>query len=377
MNTLVQTPTMTDDLATSLPGVEPGEAHVARVAFDRRFTRWASQLCQQDDGRVAVALPEARSDAVALEFSCVHGRLEASVRLSAWPALEMAARLTNAALARDVAEALLSAPLAALGPALPGLTLSGITLRPAMRAPLEWVCGGIRVGLHAVDAGVATRLRAGLARFGQADGRTLSGLRLPGRARIATRHLPAADLASLQPGDVVLCGSLSPSSHRRLCHLSFGLGTTMQIPAELDLDSAEVALGATPHANDDDAAWNTPSMQTAPGTRGPASQAPTDDGLADGSDDYADTELPLAHIGGLSVPVAFEIDTARIRLDDLAALGPGSVVPLDMPARDATVRLVCHDQVVGSGRLVVIGESLGVRIERMALDTSASSGPTP
>ena len=49
------------------------------------------------------------------------------------------------------------------------------------------------------------------------------------------------------------------------------------------------------------------------------------------------------------------------------------VITLDMPVREALVRLVCHDQVVGIGRLIVIGEQLGVRIERMGLSQAAEA----
>lgn len=382
MNASAPVPTMTDELAHRLPKVMPGEAQLARIAFDRRFARWAAQVCQEDSGRIATARPEARRDAVVLDFSCVHGRLQASVPLSTWPALEMAARLTDASLARDVADSLLAAPLAAMAPVLTGLTLAGLSLRPAQAVPWEWICGGVRLGLHSIDDGVAAQLHSCLSRSGQADGAPLSGLQLPGRARIATRRIASPDLASLVPGDVVLCGSLIAGT-RRLCHLSFGLGNTMQIPAELDLDSSELTLGAAPRSDAGDTVSLTAFAQLSPGKAAPAHGAfaasvPADDGDDDGyGAEPEETPLPLTDIGGLSLPVAFEIDTARIRLDDLAALGAGSVVPLNVAVRDATVRLVCHEQVVGTGQLVVIGDSLGVRIARMSLPGSNTSAATP
>lgn len=66
------------------------------------------------------------------------------------------------------------------------------------------------------------------------------------------------------------------------------------------------------------------------------------------------------------MPVAFEIDSTRMRLDELAALDTGAVIELDVALMDASVRLVCHGQTVGHGQLVAIGERLGVRILGMA-----------
>ncbi|MGY8589052.1 type III secretion system cytoplasmic ring protein SctQ [Paracidovorax citrulli] len=369
MNALAPHSAITAELADRLPIVPPGEAHLARIAFDRRFARWAARLCSQPPGRVAAAAPGCHHDAVSLDFSCVHGHLQVSVPLSAWPTLGMAARLADAALAREVAETLIAAPLAAVAPVLPGLALTGVSVRTALQAPLEWTQGAMRIGLHAIDGGVADRLCAHLAHSAQADGEPLAALRLPGTVRLATRRLAPADLASLAAGDVVLCGTLS-AGRRRLCHLSFGLGTTMHIPAELDLDDSEIALHAAPQA---DAFAEPADEDGAPDPAGAAEEAAP----CSGSDAEPEaTPLPLTDIGGIRVPVAIEIDTARIRLDELAALDAGAIVPLAVAARDATVRLVCHGQVVGTGRLVVIGDHLGVRIAHMAAAGAASPTAT-
>jgi type III secretion protein Q len=67
----------------------------------------------------------------------------------------------------------------------------------------------------------------------------------------------------------------------------------------------------------------------------------------------------------LQLPISFELDTARISLAALAGMRPGYAVELDVPLREATVRLVCHGQTLGQGQLVAIGGQLGVRITRM------------
>lgn len=367
MTALAPSPPPAATLADCLPAVHPGEARLARIAFDRRFARWASRACGGEPGRVAAG--GAPHDAIALDFTCMHGNLQVSVPLSSWPALGMVARMADPALARDVAEAMLAAPLAALADELPGLALRGLAVHTAVHsAPLEWVCGRARIGLRALDAKVAARVRACLARAGDAGGTPLPGLRLPGRVHIGSRQLAPADLGTLAPGDVVLCG-LVTGGHRSPCHLYFGLGNTMQILAELDLDASELTLRDAPRAHAVSA-----GEAHAPGTPPPAA-APARAAAEGPQQAGGAPQEPhlLADVGLISVPIAFEIDTARIRLGDLAALDAGAIVPLAAPARDAVVRIVCHEQVVGTGHLVVIGNRLGVRIAHMALGGIAAS----
>jgi type III secretion protein Q len=75
--------------------------------------------------------------------------------------------------------------------------------------------------------------------------------------------------------------------------------------------------------------------------------------------------LESGSIGTLEVPISFEIDSARVSLDELASFDAGSIITLAAPLRDAPVRLVCFGQTVGHGRLVAVGDCLGVRIERI------------
>ncbi|WP_019702089.1 putative Ig domain-containing protein [Paracidovorax oryzae] len=92
MNVLAPPSAANAELADCLPTVPAGEAHLARIAFDRRFARWAAGLFGQPQGRVAAATPGHRHEAAMLDFSCMHGHLQVSVPVSAWPALGMAAR---------------------------------------------------------------------------------------------------------------------------------------------------------------------------------------------------------------------------------------------------------------------------------------------
>ena len=78
-----------------------------------------------------------------------------------------------------------------------------------------------------------------------------------------------------------------------------------------------------------------------------------------------------ASIAELQLPVAFEVDTARITLNELASIQPGYVIELDRPLASAAVRLVCHGQTIGHGQLVAVGDQLGIRIVRMGMHHDA------
>jgi type III secretion protein Q len=172
-----------------------------------------------------------------------------------------------------------------------------------------------------------------------ADLAPLRGLRLPSRLRLARREMALDDLRSLAPGDVLAC-TTRPADGPLRCHLLIGLGTFMQATAETDLHSVDVTLS------------DSPALDHEPGNSAP---------------------LHPGSIGALNVPVSFEIDSARVGLDELAAFDAGSVIALDAPVQDALVRLVCFGQVVGVGRLVAVGDCLGVRIERMGLPATLAA----
>jgi type III secretion protein Q len=323
-------------LTGRLPSVSAAEARLARTVFDHRFTPWVDALLAsraQHAGAAPRLQPGLGSVGLVAQLVGQHGELELTAPASSWPALELAAGLPDAALARDVADALLAEPLALLASWLPGLALRAVRTRPAAAAPVELCWGEWRVGLKAIDEGMARQIGSQMRRAVAADLAPLRGLRLPSRLRLARREMALDDLRSLAPGDVLAC-TTRPADGPLRCHLLIGLGTFMQATAETDLDSVDVTLSETPVLDHE-----------------PGSSAP----------------LEAGSIGALNVPVSFEIDSARVGLDELAAFGAGSVITLDAPVQDALVRLVCFGQVVGVGRLVAVGDCLGVRIERMGL----------
>ena len=86
------------------------------------------------------------------------------------------------------------------------------------------------------------------------------------------------------------------------------------------------------------------------------------DGAADGA-----ASLPLLSTGvaELEVPVHFEIESAALSIAQLSSLRPGYVIELAIPVEEAQIRVVTCGQLLGRGRLVVIGDCLGVQIESL------------
>jgi type III secretion protein Q len=75
----------------------------------------------------------------------------------------------------------------------------------------------------------------------------------------------------------------------------------------------------------------------------------------------------------LELPVAFELDTARVSLAELASMQPGYAVELAVPLAQAQVRLVCQGRTLGQGQLIAIGDQLGVRITRLEFAHDAAA----
>jgi type III secretion protein Q len=66
----------------------------------------------------------------------------------------------------------------------------------------------------------------------------------------------------------------------------------------------------------------------------------------------------------LPVRLVFEVGRADFTLGELRQLAPGAVVPLSRPLSEA-LEIVANGKRIGSGTLIKIGDSIGVRITRM------------
>ncbi|HET9643417.1 MAG TPA: type III secretion system cytoplasmic ring protein SctQ [Burkholderiaceae bacterium] len=299
------------------------------MAFDARFARMVASLTRSRTRRF---MSGQATDAVLVSLRGLSGKAEVCADARAWPALVLALRDADPQEARDLVSILLAEPLAALERIIPGLTVSGVRLGRSDPAGIWVRTGEFEFGLQGMDEVMAQQVCGAMAKQPPASPGHIAELRLPARITLFSRLLSVNKWRGLEPADVVL-GSVELQHGSRLQgRVTFGLGITMQAKANIDLRASSATLSEDLEMMEEDEESDAP---------------------------------PLNEVGELNVPVSFELDSARISLNELAAIGAGSVIELQTIVKDASVRLVCMGQVVGSGKLVVIGDHLGVRVERM------------
>lgn len=336
-----------ESIARRLPSMLPSAARATRVGFDRRFQRWLVQAAGLEGARVEPG--RAPTELLSLGISCAQGHADVALDPAQWPALQMAVGLTDANLSRDVTEALLSPLLRRLAALLPGARIGAVR---RYRADSVSTCSLPSVSLpHGavslvrVDSKLAAHIDGVLGDTVAAHLSSLAAMRVPTRLMLFERSIRRQRLQSLAVGDVVLCGAGCRMGARWRATLKFGLGLTMQAHADLDLNLSRAHLAAPPRAVNERSGQPDMDLDRAP-----------------------------AGLENMQVPVAFEIDSALVSLRELASLGEGSVIELDVALLEAPVRLVCHGQTLGMGQLVAIGDQLGVRVLRMGESVRASAG---
>jgi len=86
----------------------------------------------------------------------------------------------------------------------------------------------------------------------------------------------------------------------------------------------------------------------------------------------ASAELPapsrLDLVMDISLPLTVELGRARMQIQDLLRLAPGSVIELDKSAGDP-VELLINDRPIAKGEVVVIDENFGVRLTSIVTPT--------
>jgi len=81
----------------------------------------------------------------------------------------------------------------------------------------------------------------------------------------------------------------------------------------------------------------------------------------------------LSTVFDLSVPVAVELGRTRMSVQDVLALGRGSVVELDRLVGEP-IDIYVADRRFAEGEVVVVGEQFGVRITRIVEKNPRSEG---
>lgn len=167
----------------------------------------------------------------------------------------------------------------------------------------------------------------------------LAALRVNTRLRIGKRTASAALLQSLRPGDVLLHGIASAPLHNG--ELLWGIpgGAVLRAPVRLNLQ--QMILETTPAMQHDISEQE-------------ASPTTTD-------------------VAALELPVQLEVDQLALPLSVLSGLQPGQILEMSVPVDQADVRLVVYGQTIGIGRLLAVGDHLGVQILSMAETTHADA----
>ncbi len=339
-------PIKTSSLADALPRISVAQARLQRLGFDARFERWLAERFGAPDLRVAPA-EFGEPAGTRVELSMPGGFVAVAADLTPWPAAKLVLHAEDSALACALGDALFADAFEAMAGVATGLRVSAVVhapprleapRKPAPQAAVHPVImlPGLAVTLWSCDGCLHGALQQGLQSI-PAFSAMVGGVRLAGRLRLAQRAIPIDRLQGLCRGDVLLLGAAT-AGRVFTSVLQYGVGTTMQAQTEVDVSEQSVTLTDEPQVGPDDEG-------TEPGT---------------------DEQLLPEGLSDLMLPVAFEIDTTALSLAELASMRPGYVVELAVPLMEATVRLVCHGQTVGSGQLVAIGEQLGVRINRMS-----------
>lgn len=63
----------------------------------------------------------------------------------------------------------------------------------------------------------------------------------------------------------------------------------------------------------------------------------------------------------LRVPVIVRVGQRKVPLDEILALGPGTILELERPAEEE-LDLMVNNKPIGSGTAVKVGENFGIRI---------------
>jgi flagellar motor switch protein FliN/FliY len=85
------------------------------------------------------------------------------------------------------------------------------------------------------------------------------------------------------------------------------------------------------------------------------------------------TEVPMAMLMDLTLPLSIELGRTRMTVQDILRLGRGSVVQLERLAGEP-IDLYVADRRFAEGEVVVLGEHFGVRITRIISNVMTPEG---
>ncbi|QBG89993.1 type III secretion system cytoplasmic ring protein SctQ [Xanthomonas oryzae] len=282
------------------------------------------------------------NDAARLRLQLDTGQMD--LRIAARDGLALLLNEDDEALRVSIAGMLLADRLGAFAPL--GLGAAEVIAFERDAAPDD--CHGIGMTLGDLDA-IALTASASLLDTLQAavDGLAapaqlpawLAALRVNTRLRIGGRTASAALLQSLRPGDVLLHCTAAAAVTSGDVLWGIAGGAVLRAPVRLNMQ--QMILEASPTMQHD-----TFEPEVAPST---------------------------SNVAELELPVQLEVDQLALSLSTLSGLQPGQILELSVPVDQADIRLVVYGQTIGTGRLLAVGEHLGVQILSMSESTHADA----
>jgi type III secretion system YscQ/HrcQ family protein len=199
--------------------------------------------------------------------------------------------------------------------------------------------------------------------FGQAS-TAHCALRVPVVLDIGCTRLPVVDLARLRRHAVLLIDAptfaVPPRGNQRAHAVRVLAGATRLCVAH--------------------ALWQPPALlrrQAPPATSLQGETMSNHDTAAPASTDAASLGADALDIGAVEVQVRFELARQHWPLAHLAQWRVGQALALDAPLADAVVSAWVHERCVASGRLVVIGDKLGLRIDALNAEAARAAATPP
>ncbi|UYG04688.1 type III secretion system cytoplasmic ring protein SctQ [Halomonas sp. LR3S48] len=246
----------------------------------------------------------------------------------------------------------------------------GVALQLDEAPPSAEEAVAIRISLHLEADGHASHLRLSLGAAAMravapllgalpaVEPRPCSALPISVQWLAGHQRLRLDELRGLMPGDVVLL--------ERPAEALAIAGRSMAKVVEQDDGLKLLTPPTAGHGDDLDVPRNDlPSNDSL--KNHPRSNDRSRDAMAEDSRSPKPPPTDAAALDGLPMRLVCELGRLELSLGELRELGPGSVLPLSRPTENA-VDLVVNGRPMGRGRLVEIGDSLGVQIVRLTGD---------
>jgi type III secretion protein Q len=191
-----------------------------------------------------------------------------------------------------------------------------------------------------------------------------SALCVPVALEIGRTRLPLADLARLRRHAVLLIDTPALTAPPR--------GTPRAHAVRVLAGHSRLCVA---HA-----LWQPPALLLRQAAPAPSLQGETmndHDTAPTASTDAASPNAEALDLGAVEVQVRFELARQHWPLAHLAQWRVGEALPLDAALADAVISAWVHERCVASGRLVAIGDKLGLRIDALNAEAARAAAAPP